>query len=124
MSPALASFHHGRRETLAAVADMLIPSGDGMPSASEAGVAGRWLDEVLQLRPDFGPPLAAVLDRLIGADPSAALTKLRTDDPAGFGVLAEVVAGGGSGILGEAEGGGAGEAGLVVAVAGVAGFGA
>ena len=94
MSPALASFHHGRREALAAVADLLIPSGDGMPSASEAGVAGRWLDEVLQLRPDFGPPLAAVLDRLVGADPSAALTELRSDDPAGFGVLAEVVAGG------------------------------
>ncbi len=94
MSPALASFHHGRREVLAAVADLLIPRSDGMPSATEAGAAGRWLDEVLQLRPDFGPPLAAVLDRLIGADPSAALTKLRTDDPAGFGVLAEVVAGG------------------------------
>ena len=94
MSPALASFHHGRREVLAAVADLLIPSSDGMPSATEAGAAGRWLDEVLQLRPDFGPPLAAVLDRLIGADPSAALAKLRIDDPAGFGVLAEVVAGG------------------------------
>jgi hypothetical protein len=94
MSAALASFHHGRREVLAAVADLLIPSSDGMPSATEAGAAGRWLDEVLQLRPDFGPPLAAVLDRLIGADPSAALTKLRADDPAGFGLLAEVVAGG------------------------------
>ncbi len=94
MSPALASFHHGRREVLAAVADLLIPSGDGMPSASEAGAAGRWLDEVLQLRPDFGPPLAAVLDGMIGADPKAALDRLRIYDPAGFGVLAEVVAGG------------------------------
>src|SRR5260370_11145497 len=93
MRQALASFHHGSREVLAAVADLLIPSSDGMPSATEAGAAGRWLDEVLQLRPDFGPPLAAVLDRLIGADPSGALTKLCTDDPAGFGVLAEVVAG-------------------------------
>ena len=94
MTPALASFHHGRREVLAAVADLLIPSSDGMPSAREAGAAGRWLDEVLQLRPDFGPPLAEVLDRLIGADPQAALDRLRAEDPAGFGVLAEVVAGG------------------------------
>ena len=94
MTPALASFHHGRREVLAAVADLLIPSSDGMPSAGEAGAAGRWLDEVLQLRPDFGPPLAEVLDRLIGADPQAALDRLRAEDPAGFGVLAEVVAGG------------------------------
>jgi hypothetical protein len=87
-------FDHSRREILAALADVLIPRGDGMPSASEAGVAGRWLDEVLGLRPDFGAPLAVVLDRLKGAAPIAGLEQLRSDDPAGFGVLAEVVAGG------------------------------
>ena len=84
----------GRRAVLAAVADVLIPNGDGMPSASEAGVAGRWLDEVLRLRPDFGAPLASVLDRVQGADAAAAVEQLRLGDPAGFGVLAEVVAGG------------------------------
>jgi hypothetical protein len=94
MTPSLAKFDPERRAVLAAVADLLIPSGDGMPSASGAGVAGRWLDEVLRLRPDFGPPLAAVLDGLAGAKPEAALAKLRATDPAGFGVLAEVVAGG------------------------------
>jgi len=46
------------------------------------------------LRPDFGPPLAAVLDRVIGVDPKEALDMLRAGDPAGFGVVAEVVAGG------------------------------
>ena len=94
MSSPLAIFDPRRRAALTAVADLLIPSGDGMPSASEAGVAGRWLDEVLRLRPDFGHPLAAVLDGLKGADPAAALERLRSVDPAGFGVLAEVVAGG------------------------------
>jgi hypothetical protein len=89
-----AKFDAERRAVLAAVADVLIPNGDGMPSASEAGVAGRWLDEVLGLRPDFGPQLAAVLDRMKGPDPAAAVVRLRADDPAGFGVLAEVVAGG------------------------------
>jgi hypothetical protein len=87
-------FDADRRRVLAAVADVLIPKGDGMPSASEAGVAARWLDEVLRLRPDFGPPLATVLDGLNSADPAAAVARLRADDPAGFGVLAEVVAGG------------------------------
>lgn len=87
-------FDAGRRAVLAAVADVLIPKGDGMPSASEAAVAMRWLDEVLRLRPDFGPPLAAVLDRLKGVDPAAAVARVRAEDPAGFGVLAEVVAGG------------------------------
>jgi hypothetical protein len=89
-----AKFDAPRRAVLAAVADVLIPKGDGMPSASEAGVAGRWLDEVLRLRPDFGPPLATVLDNMKGVDPAAAVARVRTEDPAGFGVLAEVVAGG------------------------------
>jgi hypothetical protein len=87
-------FDPARRAVLAELADVLIPSGDGMPSASEAGVAGRWLDQVLALRADFGPPLAAVLDRVKGVDPAAAVAQLRSDDPAGFGVLCEVVAGG------------------------------
>jgi hypothetical protein len=87
-------FDADRRAVLAAVADVLIPKGDGMPSASEAGVAARWLDEVLRLRPDFGPQLAAVLDRMKGVDPSASVARVRAEDPAGFGVLAEVVAGG------------------------------
>jgi hypothetical protein len=87
-------FDPARRAVLAELADVLIPSGDGMPSASEAGVAGRWLDQVLALRADFGPPLAAVLDRVKGVDPAAAVAQLRSDDPTGFGVLCEVVAGG------------------------------
>jgi len=87
-------FDPARRGILAAAADVLIPSGDGMPSASQAGVAGRWLDEVLGLRPDFGSPLAAVLDGMKGGDVQAAVARLRSEDPAGFGVLAEVVAGG------------------------------
>jgi hypothetical protein len=92
MSPA--KFDADRQAVLAAVADVLIPKGDGMPSASEAGVAARWLDEVLRLRPDFGPPLAAVLDSIKGIDAGAAVARLRAEDPAGFGILAEVVAGG------------------------------
>ena len=89
----LPAFDPGRRAALAALADALIPSADGMPSAREAGVTGRWLDEVLQLRPDFGPPLARVIDKVKGVDAGVAVAQLRANDPAGFGVLAEVVAG-------------------------------
>jgi hypothetical protein len=81
------------RSLLGALADLLIPGADGMPSATEAGVAERWLDEVLLVRPDFGPPLTAVIHGARGAHPVDALARLRTSDPAGFGVLAEVVAG-------------------------------
>ena len=88
-----ASLEERDRAVLGAMADVLIPSGDGMPSASQAGVAGRWLDEVLRVRPDFGPPLAAVIERARGSAAAAAVADLRGKDPAGFGVFAEVVAG-------------------------------
>jgi hypothetical protein len=45
------------RERLAELADALIPGEDGMPSASEAGATGEWLDAVLAARPDFRAPL-------------------------------------------------------------------
>ena len=45
---------------LAQLADILIPAGEGRPSASDAGVAGDGLDRVLSFRPD----LADGLERL------------------------------------------------------------
>ena len=62
------------RVQLGAIADVLIPAGSGMPSASEAGVAGQYLDEVLAARPDLAEPLEAALASVEGADdPIAAL---------------------------------------------------
>ncbi len=49
------------RARLAALADVLIPGGDGMPSASEVGVAGDLLDAVVRSRPDLVGELRAVL---------------------------------------------------------------
>jgi hypothetical protein len=42
------------------LADQLIPAEDGMPSATEAGATGRWLDAVLAARPDLRAPLEAL----------------------------------------------------------------
>jgi hypothetical protein len=39
------------------LADLLIPAEDGMPSASEAGATGEWLEAVLQARPDLREPV-------------------------------------------------------------------
>ena len=45
-----------------------------MPSASEAGVGGQYLDEVLAARPDLAEPLEAALASVEGVDdPIAAL---------------------------------------------------
>ena len=49
------------RERLGALADVLIPAAEGMPSASEAGVHRAGLDRVLAARPDLEPVLARVL---------------------------------------------------------------
>lgn len=81
-----------QRAQLGAIADGLIPAGGGMPSASEAGVAGQYLDEVLTSLPDLGPALETALAAVDGLEPDAALAVLR-EDPAAWGVLTAVVPG-------------------------------
>ncbi len=87
-------FDDWERATLARLADLLIPAGDGMPSASQAGVAGPWLDEVLRLRPDFESRLRALLARFGETNARTSVASLQASDPDGFFVLTEVVAGG------------------------------
>jgi hypothetical protein len=81
------------RRTLAALADVVVPAEDGLPSASEAGVEGDRLDASLRARPDLRAALAEVLARAAGRDPHAMVAQLSTDDPAGFAVLVDAVVG-------------------------------
>lgn len=81
------------RPTLAALADVLIPAADGMPSASEAGAAGEWLDEVLRVRGDLEAPLHGLLERARGVDPAAEVDRLGREEPEAFEALATAVAG-------------------------------
>ena len=69
---------------LDALADQLIPGEDGMPSASEAGATGRWLDAVLEARPDLRAPLANL-------DPQESIAGLAERDPAGWTALTSAV---------------------------------
>jgi hypothetical protein len=73
------------RERLAELADALIPAEDGMPSASEAGAVGEWLDAVLAARPEFAGPLEGL------AGSSEPIATLPERDPAGWGVLTAAV---------------------------------
>ena len=79
-----------QRAQLGAIADQLIPAGGGMPSASEAGVSGQYLDEVLTSLPDLRDALDTVLASVDGLAPEEAIVVLR-QDPAGWGVLTAVV---------------------------------
>ena len=80
------------RAQLGAIADVLIPAGSGMPSASEAGVAGQYLDEVLTSLPDLRDALDTTLAAVDGLGAEEAIAVLR-NDPAGWGVLTAVVPG-------------------------------
>lgn len=81
------------RERLAELADELIPGEGGMPSASEAGAVGEWLDAVLAARPDFEVPLAGLPASTAGMTAAEAVAALPDRDPAGWSALtASVVA--------------------------------
>jgi len=81
------------RAVLAGLADVLIPAGDGFPSASEAGVAGEGLDLVLAARPDLAEGVERLIALARGSDPAAAVAGFQASDPAAFAVLAEVIPG-------------------------------
>jgi hypothetical protein len=66
------------------LADQLIPAEDGMPSASEAGATGRWLEAVLAARPDLRAPL----EGLSGVE---SIESLPERDPAGWTALTSAI---------------------------------
>jgi hypothetical protein len=82
------------RETLAGLADALIPEADGMPSASQAGATGQLLDEVLRVRGDLEEPLAEVTAAARGRDAAEEVERLKADEPPLFEALTTAIAGG------------------------------
>ena len=86
-------FDSNERRVLAGLADVLIPAGDGFPSASEASVASDGLDQVLSYRPDLAAPLKQLLASAREQNPSEVIRDLRLNNSASFGLLAELVPG-------------------------------
>jgi hypothetical protein len=82
------------RARLRRIADELIPACDGMPAASEVGVADRQLDQVLDARPDLVPPLRAALAREPVAPATRLLDELAATDAAAHDALLLAIAGG------------------------------
>lgn len=80
------------RATLAAIADQLMPSAHGMPSAAEIVTDAR-LRFVLRARPDLARPLRAALRPDLGSDVTARL-QILADEPANLSALHLTIVGG------------------------------
>jgi hypothetical protein len=79
-----------QRAALAALADVLVPAGEGMPSASDVGLQEKWIDRALRARPELEPELLRALE-VSGEDPAAHLERLRANDRAGYETLVLLV---------------------------------
>jgi hypothetical protein len=80
-------------QTLAAIADHLIPAAGEMPSAADV-VDSERLEFVLRARPDLAEPLRAALASYLGDDPQIRLDRLGRADPAALGALQLAIVGG------------------------------
>ena len=87
------TFDNTERASLAALADELIPAGEGLPCASEADVSGSGLDRVLAVRPELGEALKQVLDIVKGRPAKESVAELKADHLGAFMALTECVAG-------------------------------
>lgn len=81
------------RQRFAELADVLIPSALGMPSASEADVPGHWIDVALSHRPDLSEELEKALTTATGLPPTEAIEVLNTEHIPAFEALGTLAAG-------------------------------
>jgi hypothetical protein len=79
--------------TFYGLADVLIPGGRGMPSASAADPTGGWVGRALTARPDLVDTISGLLADAAGRDPIAEVERLGRNDHDGFGALSLIASG-------------------------------
>lgn len=82
------------RQTFAAIADVLIPNAEGMPSASEMNVQGEMLDHILGLRPDLRENFVRGLTNAAGRDATEAANDLNKTDASALSAIGLVASAG------------------------------
>jgi hypothetical protein len=82
-----------QRERFASLADVLIPAAQGMPSATQAEVPTKWLDDALGYRPDLVPGLHEALQAASDLPADEAIEVLNRDHIPAFEALGTLTAG-------------------------------
>lgn len=88
-----ATLTDAQRRTFAAIADLLVPEAEGMPSASQASVPDRYLDEAFGYRPDLAEGLQEALRIVDGLDAQEAIELLNASHVLAFEALGTLLAG-------------------------------
>jgi hypothetical protein len=81
------------REIYGRLADQLIPPGPDMPSATQAEVPSRWIDEALRIRPDLARDMRVAIQVGTGAAAPEALALLHAEHSDVFDSLGTLTAG-------------------------------
>jgi hypothetical protein len=81
------------REIYGRLADELIPTAPDMPSASQAEVPSRWIDEALRVRPDLMDDLRVAIEVGSGTTAAEAVALLHAKHPAVFDSIGTLTAG-------------------------------
>jgi hypothetical protein len=82
-----------QRTRFASLADVLVPAAEGMPSASQAEVPTRWIDEALGYRPDLEPMLLKALQAAGNLPGDEAVELLNREHIPAFEALGTLTAG-------------------------------
>jgi hypothetical protein len=81
------------REVYGRLADQLIPEGSEMPSATQAEVPSRWIDEALRIRPDLVADLRVAVEVSAGTGAAEAVALLHAEHPDVFDSVGTLTAG-------------------------------
>lgn len=81
------------RQRYGRLADVLVPDAEGMPSATQAEVHTRWVDDALRARPDLRPPLREALQLAGDLPAEEAVEMLNREHSSLFDALGTVTAG-------------------------------
>lgn len=89
----MTALNKAQRERLAALADILVPAGHGMPSASEAGGQEDCIARVFKSRPDLAGIVSGVLTAATQMEPLGFIADMERREPERFNLFFQAIAG-------------------------------